>query len=143
MQADIWTNQDCWAYIAVPPCSYSVWGPAGITGGFSPSARRTVQQFEMADDLGDHDPATSQHGGYAIPGAYRIAGAIWPAAAPQVNLFRYADSTQQVQLLIEAPAGAAAIPAFAGVATLTTPLVASFAIEVEGRHLLIAKLSNP
>jgi alpha-amylase len=143
MQEDIWTNQDGWAYIAVPPCSYSVWGPAGITGGFSPSARRTVQQFEMADDLGDNDPATPQYGGYAIPGAYRTAGAIWPAAASQMNLSVYSDAPQQVELLIQAPAGAAAIPALAGVATPTIPLVASFAVEVEGHHLLTVKLSNP
>jgi alpha-amylase len=143
VQEDIWTNQDGWAYIAVPPCSYSVWGPAGITGGFSPAVRRTVQQFEMADDLGDNDPATPQYGGYAIPGAYRNAGAIWPAAASQVNLSVYADAPQQVELLIQAPARAASIPAVAGVATPTIPLVISFAVEVEGRHLLTAKLSSP
>jgi alpha-amylase len=55
---DIWTNQDGWVNIAVPPLSYSIWGPAGVTGGFSPAPRRTVQQFEMADDLGDSNPAT-------------------------------------------------------------------------------------
>jgi hypothetical protein len=97
----------------------------------------------MADDLGDNDPATPQYGGYAIPGAYRTAGAIWPAAASQMNLSVYSDAPQQVELLIQAPAGAAAIPALAGVATPTIPLVASFAVEVEGHHLLTVKLSNP
>jgi alpha-amylase len=142
MQDDIWTNQDGWAFIVVPPCSYSVWGPAGITGGFSPAARRTVQQFEMADDLGDNDPATLQYGGYAIPDEYRIAGAIWPAAASQVNISVYADEPQQVDLLIQAPAGAAAIAAFAGTADPILPLVASFPAVVEGRYVLTAKLSN-
>lgn len=142
MQDDIWTNQDGWAYIAVPPCSYSVWGPAGITGGFSPATRRTVQQFEMADDLGDNDPATPQYGGYAIPGAYRVAGAIWPAAVSQVNISVYADGPQHVELLIQAPASATAISAFAGTATPTVPLVASFPAAVEGRHVLTAGLSD-
>ena len=67
---------------------------------------------------------------------------MWPAAASQVNLSVYADTPQQVEVVIQAPAGAAAIPALAGEATATIPLVASFAVEVEGRHLLSAKLSN-
>jgi alpha-amylase len=143
MPNDIWTNQDGWAYIAVPPCCYSVWGPAGITGGFSPAPRRTVQQFEMADDLDDNDPATPRYGGFAIPAAYRTAGAIWPAAASQVDISFYADAPQKVELLIQPPAGAAAIPAVAGAATPLTPFIASFPVTVEGSHVLTARLSNP
>jgi alpha-amylase len=143
MPGDIWTNPDGWALIAVPPCSYSVWGPAGITGGFSPAPRRTVQQFEMADDLGDNDPASFQYGGNAIPTTYRTVGAIWPAAASQVNVSVYADESRQVDLLVQAPAGSAAIPVFpSGSATPTIPLVASFRVAVEGRHVLTARLSN-
>ena len=143
MPGDIWTNQDGWALINVPPCSYSVWGPAGITGGFSPTPRRTVQQFEMADDLGDNDPASCQYGGNAIPTTYRAAGAIWPAAASQVNVFIYADSPQQVDFLVQTPAGAPAIPAFlASSTTASVPLVLSFPAAVEGRHILTARLSN-
>jgi alpha-amylase len=143
MPDDIWTNQDGWAFIAVPPCSYSVWGPAGITGGFLPAARRTVQQFEMADDLGDSDPATPQYGGSAMPVTYRAAGAIWPAAGSQVNISIYTDTPQQVELVVQAPAGAPAIPAFpGGAATPNVPLMASFPVIVEGRHVLTARLSN-
>jgi alpha-amylase len=141
---DIWTNQDSWVEIAVPPCSYSVWGPAGVTGGFAPTPRRTVQQFEMADDLGDNDPATPQYGGYAVPAVYRTAGAIWPAQASQVNVAVYADAPQQVDLLIQPPAGAPAIPVFVnGTATPNVPFAASFSVAAEGRHVLTARLSRP
>jgi alpha-amylase len=138
---DIWTNQDGWVDIAVPPLSYSVWGPAGVTGGFSPAALRTVQQFEMADDLGDKDPATPQYGGDAIPVTYRNAGAIWPAAGSTVNLFIYADTPQQVDALIVPPAGGPAIPPMSGAAGPLAPLVASFNAGAEGSHLITARLS--
>ena len=139
---DIWTNQDGWVDIAVPPLSYSIWAPAGVTGGFYPAARRTVQQFEMADDLGDDDTVTPQYGGNAIPTNYRNAGSIWPAAGSQVNLFVYADAAQQVNLLVQPPAGAPAIPVTSGSAGPTVPLTASFIVATEGRHTLTARLSN-
>jgi hypothetical protein len=102
-----------------------------------------VQQFEMANDLGDSDPTTPQYGGYAVPTAYRTAGAIWPASASQVNISIYADTPQQVDLLIQVPAGAAPIAAFpGGHATPTVPLVASFPVTGEGRHVVTARLSN-
>jgi alpha-amylase len=141
-QDDIWTNQDGWVDIAVPPLSYSIWGPAGVTGGFSPAARRTVQQFEMADDLGDNDPATPQYGGTAIPKNYRNAGSIWPASGSQVNLFVYADAAQQVDLSIGPPAGAPTISVTSGLAGPTVPLTASFIVATEGTHTLTARLSN-
>ncbi len=141
-----WTNQDGWVEIAVPPCSCSIWGPAGITGGFAPTPRRTVQQFEMADDLGDRDPTTPQYGGQAIPTTYHAAGAIWPAAGSQVNISVYTDPsvTRDVDLLIQAPAAAPPIPAFpGGSATSAVPLVANFRVSVEGLHTVTARLSNP
>jgi alpha-amylase len=139
---DIWTNQDGWVNIAVPPLSYSIWGPAGVTGGFSPAPRRTVQQFEMADDLGDSNPATPRYGGNVIPVTYRNAGAIWPAAGSTVNLFIYADTPQQVDALIVSPAGAPAVPAMSGAAGPLAPLTASFTVSTEGSHLITARLST-
>jgi hypothetical protein len=62
---NIWTNQDGWVEIAVPACSCPIWGPVGVIGGFAPTPRGTVQQFEMADDLGDRDPTTPQYGGHS------------------------------------------------------------------------------
>jgi len=108
-----------------------------------------VQQLEMADDLGGSNPAVSAagdtaplYGGYAIPLTYRNAGAIWPAAGSQVNLFVYADAPQQVDLFIQPPGGAPAIPTAAGPATPTVPLTASFTVSTEGRHLITACLST-
>jgi hypothetical protein len=74
-----------------------VWGPASVSGGFAPASRRTVQQFEMEDDLGDSNAAFG-YGGKAIPNTFRRAGAIWPAAGSQVKLSVYADAPQQVDL---------------------------------------------
>jgi len=138
---DIWINQDGWVQIAVPPLSYSIWGPAGISGGFSPAPRRTVQQFEMDDDLGDNDPATPQYGGQAIPLTYRNVGAIWPRAGSQVNLFVYSESPQQIDLQVLFN-GAGAVKQVSGPGGPTVPLTASFDVAKEGRHLLQAKLST-
>lgn len=144
MPSDIWINQDGWALISVPPCSYSIWGPTGITGGFSTTSRRTVQQFEMADDLGDNDSASFRYGGNVIPATYRAAGAIWPAPASQTNVSIYADSPQQIDFLIQAPAGAPDIPAMlGGLATPNVPLIVNYPVAVEGRYVLTARLSNP
>jgi alpha-amylase len=136
---DIWTNADAWVQIAVPPLSYSIWGPAGISGGFSPSPRRTIQQFEMDDDLGDSDPATPRYGGRVIPGTYRAAGAIWPAANSQVNLYVYSDTTQQIDLQLLIPGGPPVNQS--GPATPLLPLAASFTAVREGSHLIQARLS--
>jgi alpha-amylase len=137
---DIWTNGDGWVWINQPPLSYSIWGAAGVTGGFAPTARRTVQQFEMDDDLGDSH-ASFGYGGKAIPGAMRIAGAIWPAAGSQVNVWVYADTQQQVDFEMLMP-GSAPIASVHGTAGATVPMSAVVAVGQEGRYLLQARLSN-
>jgi alpha-amylase len=138
---DIWTNQDGWVDIAVPPLSYSVWGPAGITGGFSPSPRRTVQQFEMDDDLGDASAGSPGYGGKAVAGAFRSAGSIWPAPGSAVNLFVYSDTPQQVDVQVSLP-GNPPVLAISGSSTPTVPFAASFNASREGFHLLQARLSD-
>lgn len=138
---DIWTNSDAWVQIAVPPLSYSIWGPAGVTGGFSPTPLRTVQQFEMDDDLGDSDPATPQYGGKIIPGTYRSAGSIWPAANSQVNLSIYSDSPQQIDLQVLIPGNPPAKQQ-SGQTTPQVPLIASFNPAQEASYLIQAKLST-
>jgi alpha-amylase len=141
LPGDIWTNSDGWANIAVPPLSYSVWGPAGITGGFEPIARRTVQQFEMADDLGDSNPQSLGYGGAAIPATFRTAGAIWPAAGSQVNLAIYSDTEQQIDLEVSIPNSAPVLQQ-SGQSTPNVPFTASFTVGQEGRHILQARLST-
>ncbi|HEY0759645.1 MAG TPA: alpha-amylase domain-containing protein [Acidisarcina sp.] len=139
---DLWTNQDGWVEIAVPPLSYSVWGPAGVSGGFLPAARRTVQQFEMDDDLGDSDPESLGYGGRAVPAVYRTAGAIWPAAASKVMIEIYADAApQQIDVLVQVPAGGEPV-VFNGSADVTVPLLIGFTVQQEGQHRLTARLSN-
>ena len=137
----IWTNQDGWVEIAVPPLSYSIWGPVGISGGFSPTAKRTLQQFEMDDDLGDSNPSSLNYGGKIIPGAYRTAGAIWPAAGSTVNIFVYSDTPQQIDFQACIPSAAPAVMQ-SGKCGPGNPLIAHFNVGTEGRYLLQARLSN-
>lgn len=113
---------------------------ARVTGGFDPAPRRTVQQFEMDDDLGDNN-ATFGYGGKAVPGVFRRAGAIWPAASSRVNFSVYADTPQQVDLEMLMP-GSAPIAVPSGAATPTVPLAISVNIPAEGRYILQARLSN-
>jgi alpha-amylase len=137
---DIWTNGDGWVWINQPSLSHSVWGPAGVTGGFAPTPRRTVQQFEMDDDLGDNN-AVFGYGGKAVPGTFQTAGAIWPAAGSQVNISVYADAPQQVALEMLMP-GSNPVGAANGAATPEAPLVVNVNVAQEGRYVLQAKLSN-
>lgn len=139
---DIWTNADGWVNIAVPPLSYSIWGPAGVAGGFSPTPRQTVQQFEMDDDLGDSDPGSPQYAGKVLSGSWRNAGAIWPAAGSQVNIFIYSDTPQQVDLAVEPPPGAPVIIQRSGQSSPDIPFINSFTVANEGRHLLQARLTT-
>ncbi|HWD38619.1 MAG TPA: alpha-amylase domain-containing protein [Fimbriimonas sp.] len=133
---DIWTNQDGWVQIAVPPLSYSVWGPAGVTGGFEPSARRTLQQFEMDDDLGDASAGSLGYGGRAVSETYRSAGAIWPAPGSQVNLEISADGPQTVDLQVSD--GTNVVLQTSG----STVLSASFVAATEAYYVLKAKLNQ-
>ena len=138
---NIWTNQEGWVQIAVPPLSYSVWGPVGVTGSFSPTPLRTVQQFEMDDDLGDSSAGSLGYGGKVVPVIYRSGGAIWPAAGSQVNLFIYADTPQQVDLQVLLP-NAPNVFQQSGQTTPNVPLIASLTVAQEGRHVLQARLST-
>lgn len=86
----------------VPPCDgsnlrrgYSIWAPAGISGGFAPAIRNVTQEWEMADDLGDSHPSSLRQGG-ALPSnstAQRTAGKIFPAAGSTVTITGYASVT--------------------------------------------------
>ncbi|HEY0784309.1 MAG TPA: alpha-amylase domain-containing protein [Acidobacteriaceae bacterium] len=133
-------NGDGWVEIAVPPLSYAVWGPAGVAGGFSPASRRTVQQFEMDDDLGDSQPGGSGYGGKLQPGTYRTAGAIWPAAGSSVSVEVYSDSPQQVDVQIKVPGSVLPVEG-CGRASAQQSFSLSFAVAAEGWHLLTARLA--
>lgn len=79
---DIWTDDRGWATFRVPSNansaghSYIAFGPAGITGAGLPSAIRTVQEFEGADDLIT---------GTVSPGAITDLGQIFVAAGSRIS----------------------------------------------------------
>lgn len=55
---DVWTNQDGWARISVPPSGYVMYGRDGMQGQKPrPPARRTRQEYEAAADM-DMRPAS-------------------------------------------------------------------------------------
>ncbi len=96
--ADIWTDGTGRVTIWAPPCDgsnlrrgYSIWGPAGITGGFAPAQRSTTQEWEMANDLGDAHASSLKQGG-ALPAsstAFRTVGKVFSENGKviTVNLF--------------------------------------------------------
>ena len=96
--ADIWTDGTGRVTIWAPPCDgsnlrrgYSIWGPAGITGGFAPAQRSTTQEWEMANDLGDAHASSLKQGG-ALPSsstALRTVGKVFSENGKvlTVNLF--------------------------------------------------------
>jgi alpha-amylase len=89
------TNSDGWFEVWVPPMGYVVWGPAGISGGFNPPARRTTQEFQLDDDLGDRSANSPGYGGKIRAGEYLKAGAIWrpPTAGSRFGCTRTANVT--------------------------------------------------
>lgn len=101
---DIWTDANSRATIWVPPCDgsnlrrgYSIWGPAGVSGGFAPSTRTTTQEWEMADDLGDSHLSSLQQGGKLPAGstAPRTAGKIFAESGKGITLNLYPTNTSQ------------------------------------------------
>ena len=136
-------------------------GPTPTAGFRSPSRRSPTPSGELPESPGASPPphaapssssrwtttwATTirspAYGGKAIPDAYRIAGAIWPAAASRVESIRLSDTPQQIDLNVLVP-GTPAILNQTGRSTPNTPLAATFTVAHEGRHLLQAKLSTP
>ena len=73
--ADVTTDGQGRVTIAVPPMSYAIFAPAGIGGGFDPPKRRTTQEFQLDDDLGDGRASALGYGGSVRPVEFRTAGA--------------------------------------------------------------------
>jgi len=139
------TNADGWVNIAVPPVSYSIWGPTGINGGFAPPVRSTTQEFQMDDDLGDSNPASLGYGGKLISTAYRTAGAVWPATNSMVTVTVYLDSPASVDLRVFSPdtlTGLKSTTSGNYSASGNAPLVLTFHTAREGYHLIHARLTD-
>jgi alpha-amylase len=133
--------------VAVPPMSYCVWGPVGIGGGFLGHPRRTTQEFQLADDLGDSNPSSLRYGGDVVASEFRTGGSVWLAANTLTKLWVYADAERGVDLRIRKPRfdGAKADDqgeyTKSGLASPETPLYLEFTADREGYHQLAAKLS--
>ncbi len=137
--SDIWTNGQGQATIWVPPCDgsnlrrgYCVWGPAGISGGFAPAQRATVQEWEMANDLGDSHASSLLQGG-ALPAsstAMRTVGKIFVESGKFVtlNLFPQ-DATKRLEIRLYS--GSTQVAAVNGTGNLTltyTPTTTAYFI---------------
>jgi alpha-amylase len=99
---DIWTDANGRVTIYVPPCDgsnlrrgYSIWGPAGVTGGFNPAQRTTTQEWELANDLGDSHASSLKQGG-ALPASsisLRYAGKVFNEANKNITVNVYPANT--------------------------------------------------
>lgn len=106
-------NQDGWVELWVRPVTddgssksgrgYAVWAPEGA-GGFAPyRSTTTVQEWEMADDLGDSNCQSLGQGGALPKGStnQRLVGKIYVAKGKKANFHAYmASSKDNVTLAI-------------------------------------------
>jgi alpha-amylase len=78
--------------LAVPEMScYAVFGPSGISGGFSPALKRTTQEFQLDDDLGDSQISALGYGGKITSENFRKAESIWVARNTTVRVSVFTD----------------------------------------------------
>jgi alpha-amylase len=98
--------------ISIPPCDgtaaqgrrgYSVWAPQGITDNYVRPAKNIVQEWEMADDLGDSHISSLQQGG-ALPSNStdcRTVGRIYAKAGTDMTFSVFpTDTTSGIELVI-------------------------------------------
>jgi hypothetical protein len=122
-----------------------VWGPAGISGGFPSAPRRTVQEFQLDDDLGDARSSAPGYGGNLTSNAFRTVGSVWTAARSVVKVWVYARENRNIELRIAKPrpsGGKSDNEGYfkAGRSSIDTPLYFEFETDREGYHQLSAKI---
>jgi alpha-amylase len=145
---DIWTDGAGRVRAWTPPMGYAIWGPAGIQGGFDPASRRTVQEFQLDDDLGDAGPPAPGYGGKIRAGGAR-AGAVWAAAGSSVKAWVYTEGERDVELRVSRPDMRGAKSTTDGEwttrahATGQKPAQLEFRADREGYYTLAARLTNP
>ncbi len=145
---DIETDAHGWVRVSVPPMSYAVWAPPGASGGFDPASRRTVQEFQLADDLGDARPQSLGYGGRVVHDAFRTAGAIWPAPDSVVKIDVYSEDARAVELRVYRPDATGRKSRTSGqvnhigTASADTPLQLVFTAVREGYHQLSLRLTG-
>jgi hypothetical protein len=145
---DVTTDEHGRVTIAVPRMRYAIFAPAGIGGGFAPPKRRTTQEFQLDDDLGDARDSALGYGGKIAPGGFRTAGAIWAAAGTTVEVEVFTDGARDVEVRVLSPDQAGAKSAASGrhdahgPTSNAAPLVLAFEAEREGYHQLTARLAD-
>ena len=144
---DTETDQNGRFEISVPPMGYSIWGPAGIAGNNAPPVRRTIQEFQLADDLGDGSDKALGYGGKLNSDTFRTAGSIWTAARSLVKVWVYSQDSRAIELRIAKPSldGEKRNSEGyykAGKSSRDIPLYYEFETEREGYHQLSAKITD-
>ena len=143
---DVVTDPSGRVRISVPPMGYAVWGPAGGSGGFNPTPRRTVQEFQLDDDLGDSAAPAPGYGGKVCYGSYRKTGSIWAAAASTVKIWLFAEGQRRIALKVNKPgphgskSNRNGYYRKTGTASNSRPVYLEFEVAQEGYHQLSAKL---
>jgi alpha-amylase len=147
-QQDMRTDGQGRVTVTVPPMRYAVWGPTGIAPGFAPLQRRTTQEFQLDEDVGDSNPSSPGYGGRVRPGEYRTAGAIWAAANSPVKVSVYTDGEREVELRILEPNSDGSKGSGQGERTARgktsnkQPLAFEFTAGREGYHQIAARLAT-
>lgn len=146
---DVQTDGQGRVQVSVPPMGYAVWAPAGIAGGFAPPPRRTVQEFQLDDDLGDAQSGALGYGGRLGHGAFRTAGSIWAAADSVIEVWLYTEGERAVELRLYQPDETGAKSTREGTHTAigTASNHAAVHLELttarEGYHQIAARLVGP
>jgi alpha-amylase len=143
------TDDNGWFEVWVPPMGYVVWGPAGAMGGFAPATRRTTQEFQLDDDLGDARSASLGYGGSIKHGEFRTAGAVWVAASSPVKVEVYCNGARDIEIRALKPTAEGAKSttdghyAQTGSASNSSPVSLEFTADREGYYRLDAQITNP
>jgi alpha-amylase len=145
--SDAETDQHGRFELSVAPMGYSIWGPAGITGEFAPAAYRTVQEFQLDDDLGDGRRQALGYGGKLEANTFRTAGSVWTAARSVVKVWVYSQDSRDIELRIAKPGPDGKKSDTEGLyrigqASRDAPLYLEFETDREGYHQLSAKITD-
>jgi alpha-amylase len=134
----------------VPKMSVCVWGPADVDvdarlGG---NTRRTTQEFQLDDDVGDNQPESLRYGG-RLSADFRTAGAIWAAKDSIVKVWVTPGEVRETALRVLNPDPASGAKTDTagrqdkqGTATRDAPLFLEFTAPSEGYYQLTAKLAT-
>lgn len=146
--AELVTDAQGSVQVTVPAMSYTIWAPVGVEGGFDPPRRRTVQEFQLDDDLGDSSGRSPGYGGRIRAGDHRTAGAVWAAAGTLIEIALYTEGERNVEIVVDHPDPRGAKSRTHGrhqqhgVASNETPARLEFVAEREGYQQISAQLTD-